>query len=409
VVLSFIVLLAIGSASVRCDEPAKIPATGPTDPRFAPFDQMMLDFLEKNPKIPGAAITVAKNGRIVYSRGFGHADAKTAVEPDSKFRIASISKPITAAAILRLIEQGKLKLDDHVFELLALVEPKKGFDPRWKDITIRHLLQHTGGWDRGKSFDAMFINEKICSQLKIPSPAMPGDILRYMLEQPLDFDPGARYAYSNLGYSILGRVIEKVTGGPYEDFVLREVLVPVGAKETRLGKTAEKDRMPAEVHYESGDRKGKSILAFNVGQKVNYPYGGWCLELMDSHGGWVSTAPDLVRFASAFDDPAKCKVLKAASIETMFARPDGLPGHDKDGKPTATYYGCGWNVRPVGANGRNTWHSGLFAGTSTLLVRRSDGLTWAVLFNGWTPGDKTGSGLIDPLVHRAADAVKQWP
>jgi CubicO group peptidase (beta-lactamase class C family) len=392
---------------IRADDP-KIPATGPTDPKFAPFDTLMTDFLGKNPKVPGAAVAVARHGRIVYSRGFGYADGMTKVEPDSKFRIASISKPITAVAILRLVEQKKLKLDDLVFDVLELTEPKKGFDPRWRAITIRHLLQHTGGWDRDKSFDAMFINDKVCKRFDIPSPAMQNDILRYMLEQKLDFDPGSRFAYSNLGYSILGRVIEKLTGGPYEDFVRREVLLPVGAQVTRLGHTPYEDRLLDEVHYESGRAKTGSILAANFGEKVDWPYGGWCLELMDSHGGWVSTAPDLVRFASAFDDPAKCKLLTAASIEAMFACPEGPPGHDKDGKPKASFYGCGWNVRPAEPR-PGIGHTGLLAGTSTALERRSDGVAWAILFNGWGLGERPPASLIHPLMQQAIGAVKTWP
>jgi Beta-lactamase len=143
---------------------------------------------------------------------------------------------------------------------------------------------------------------------------------------------------------------------------------------------------------------------------------------MDSHGGWISSAPDLVRFASAFDHPDRCKILKAASIKTMFACPDGLAGHTKDGKAKDVFYGCGWSVRTVAPSpspkgrggpeaGRiNTWHNGALDGTSTLLVRRADGLTWAVLFNTRSNAKGTDlSGLIDPLVHQAADKVKRWP
>src|SRR6201999_2855035 len=128
------------------------------------------------------------------------------------------------------------KLDDSVFDLLDLAEPKKGFDPRWRKITVRHLLQHTGGWDRGKSFDAMLVNNKVCETLEVPSPAMPKDILRYMLTQPLDFDPGTGNGYSNFGSSLLARVIEKVTGDAYEKSVRREVLEPLSIKHTQLGK-----------------------------------------------------------------------------------------------------------------------------------------------------------------------------
>jgi hypothetical protein len=143
------------------------------------------------------------------------------------------------------------------------------------------------------------------------------------------------------------------------------------------------------------------------------PYGGWNLEAMDAHGGWLATAEDLVRFSSAFDNPKKCKILSEKSIVIMYARPEGAPGMDKDGKPSASYYGCGWHVRVVQPGKVTIWHSGSMDGTSTELVRRQEGLTWvtwAVLFNsGDTPTKKQPIDLIGKLLHEAADSVKQWP
>src|SRR5262249_13645413 len=145
---------------------------------------------------------------------------------------------ITAVAILQLIERGQLKLDASVFDVLDLEEPKNGkFDPRWRQVTIRHLLQHTGGWDRAKSFDPMFHSAAICKALQVESPAAQQDIIRYMLSVPLDFNPGQRYAYSNFGYCLLGRVIEKLSGKDYEAYVRQQVLLPVEARDTHLGKT----------------------------------------------------------------------------------------------------------------------------------------------------------------------------
>jgi N-acyl-D-amino-acid deacylase len=240
-------------------------------------------------------------------------------------------------------------------------------------------------------------------------PAKPIDIIHYMSKHKLDFDPGERYAYSNFGYCILGRVIEKVTKQSYEAAVQKHVFDPIGVKHTQLGHTLTTAKN--EVHYfDEKNRTAKAIMGPNFGKPVPLPYGTWYLEAMDSHGGWISSAPDLVRFASAFDHPAKCKILKANSIHTMFARPDGLAGHGKDGKAKDVFYGCGWQVRDVGNGGVNTWHTGALDGTATILVRRSDRLTWAVLFN--TRSNAKGAylaGLIDPLVHQAADKVKQWP
>ena len=382
-----------------------VPITGAADTDLAPFDDLMLKFMADH-EVPGAALAVTKDGKLVYARGFGHADPPQLglpVQPSVRFRIASISKPITAAMILRLIELGLLKLDDHAFEFLQIALPANA-DPRLKKITIKHLLQHTAGFDRDKSFDPMFRPIIIAKDQNTKPPAKPMDIIHYMTRQKLDFDPGERYAYSNFGYCILGRVIEKATGQSYEVAVQKHVFDPIGVKHTQLGHTltAAKD----EVHYfDEKNRKANAIMGPNFGKPVPLPYGAWYLEAMDAHGGWIATAPDLVRFASAFDRPEKCRILKADSIKTMFACPDGLAGHTKDGKAKAVFYGCGWQVRTVGGGKLNTWHMGSLDGTETLLVRRADGLCWAVLFN----TRKGLVGKIDPLVHQAADKVKRWP
>lgn len=399
---------AIHTSRLRQED--AIPVTGDAVPELAPFDELLLAFLRDN-EIAGASLAITKDGKLVYARGFGWADsdAMEKVLPSSLFRIASISKPITAVAILMLIERGKLKLDDRAFDFIAQ-EPSNSRkrDPRLKDITIRHLLQHTAGFDRDKSFDPMFRPVIIANELGVEPPAAPEHVIRFMLGQALDFDPGSRYAYSNYGYCVLGRIIERVSGQSYESFVRNQVLKPLGATSTKLGKTLE--RAAGEVKYrDAKPKQGKAIIGPDFGKPVPTPYGAWHLEAMDAHGGWLSSATDLVRFASAIDRPELCPILKPESIETMFARPDGRAGYDDAGKPLANYYALGWNVRPQGA-GRTTMHMGSLDGTATALVRRHDGLNWAVLFNGRsnTKGEYLGK-LIDPLLHETAAKVKRWP
>ncbi len=342
----------------------------------------MTDFIQKY-HLPGASLAVARDGRIVYARGFGYSDVdkKEPVQPDALFRIASVTKPFTAAAVLQLVERGKLSLDDKVFDVLELKAPEKGkFDKRWKEVTILELLQHRGGWDRDKSFDPMFRSPTICKELDVEPPAKQEAIIRYMLREPLDFDPGERYAYSNFGYCLLGRVIEKASGMEYEDYVKKEILKPLGIEGMRQGRTLLKDRAEGEVRYYN-EGQGTAIMGPRIGKSAPWPYGCWCLEAMDSHGAWIASAEDLVRFGAAFNNPKKCKILSEKSIETMFARPPNAAGEDDKGKPAAAFYGCGWEVRPVRGAKANTWHTGSLDGTSTLLVRRFDNLTWAVLFN----------------------------
>jgi N-acyl-D-amino-acid deacylase len=374
---------------------------------LAPFDRVMTTFMTEH-QPPGAELAVTKDSRLVYARGFGVAErgGADAVRPTALFRIASISKPFTAAAILQLIERGRLTLDARVCEVLELPAPS---DARWTRVTIAHLLHHTGGWDRDRSFDPMFRSSEIVRAQRIAPPAGPWDIIRYMLGQRLDFDPGSRYAYSNFGYCLLGRVIERATGNAYEAHLQRSVLAPLGITRMRLGKTLPAQRAAGEVAYDD-PRTGPAVMGA-VGARVPQPYGAWSLEAMDSHGGWLASAVDLVRFASAFDVPAHCPILTPRSIATMFARPDGPSSHDANGRPAPVYYACGWQVRELAGGGHvNTWHTGSLAGTSTLLVRRWDGKNWAVLFNMRTARDgRRLSDKIDPLLHVAAGRVWRWP
>jgi N-acyl-D-amino-acid deacylase len=374
----------------------------------AAFDGEMEAFMSAR-NVPGGALAVVQGKRLVHAKGYGSANRenRTPVRPESLFRIASISKPFTAVAVLQLVEKGRLKLDQPAFDLITSdLCGVKAVDPRLDKITIQQLLQHTGGWDRDKSFDPMFRSKIIADKQGVPCPPGPKDIICYMMGQRLDFDPGSRYAYSNFGYAVLGRVIEKVSGVPYEKYVQQSVLAPLGITRMRLGST--KESRPGEVTYYTP--RGGTTKSLFEDKKVPWPYGGFYLEAMDAHGGWIASAIDLARFAAALDDPGSCPLLQSSTLETMYARPPAPVGRDKDGRPTPTYYGCGWMVRPVGNKGRaNYWHNGSLAGTSTLLVRRSDGLSWAAVFNQRSDDDKLPDTAIDPALHRAADSTAAWP
>ncbi|WP_406699158.1 serine hydrolase domain-containing protein [Singulisphaera sp. Ch08] len=423
VAMAVSLLTLIGSTAMarEPEEAAKalVVTTGIADVRLESFDRLMTKFLTEN-KLPGASLAVARNGRLIYARGFGLSDveAKTPVQPDSLFRIASISKPITAAAVIQLVERGKLKLDDHLVDLLDVRhkgKPVPPGDPRLKDVTVRHLLQHRGGWDRDKSFDPMFRSVMFAKELGTEPPATSWQVITAMWSRPLDFAPGERYSYCNYGYCLLGRIIEKVSGLPYEAYVRKEILEPLGIDSMRIGKTLIEDRAPGEVRYVVGakgrKKQGPAVLGPSLGEPIAMPYGGWYLEAMDAHGAWLASASDLVRFAAAFDAPRLGTLLNESSVRTMFARPEGSAGHKADGTPTSTYYACGWHVRDKQpGDGMNTWHTGSLDGATCLLVRRHDGLSWAVLFNSDSGSNgKSAAATIDPLIHQAANAVKEWP
>ena len=229
--------------------PGYRPATAPfnvasdhADPRFASFDRRIREFIKEH-RVPGVSIAVTDRGRVVFRRGYGYADVASGevVQPKSLFRIASISKPITSVAILQLIEQGKLKLKNKIFEVLDYEDDIRAagdkFDPRLRDITIRHLLEHRGGWDRGVSFDAMFQSVRFAQQVEVDAPADQAAVIKAMFSHQLDFDPGERYAYSNFGYCLLGRVVEKLSGQPYDEYVKKHVLAPIGITAMKIGRS----------------------------------------------------------------------------------------------------------------------------------------------------------------------------
>ncbi|HEU5031850.1 MAG TPA: serine hydrolase domain-containing protein [Spirillospora sp.] len=370
-------------------------ATGSALAGLGSFDATMKSFMQAR-NVPCGQLAVVRKGRLLLARGYTwSSDTGFTTQPTSPFRVASLSKPVTATAVLRLVQDGKLKLTDRVATLLGLPTTA---DPRLKDITVLRLLQHLGGWDRDISPDPMFQDAAIAKALGIALPVKPANIMKYASGRKLDHAPGTKYAYSNYGFMLLGRVIEKVTGQSYASYVQKAVLAPRGIKRMKLGRSL--TRASGEVHYFSG-YTGTTVFD-NSGTKVAFPYGAFNLENMDAHGGWLATAMDLTRFAGVYDGGTS--VLSAASIKRAFAKPE--TGVNGDG----WYYGCGWMVRPVtGGTGMNTWHNGSLAGTSTLLVRRNDGLAWAALFDQRQEGSAPSYDDIDPALHKAANAVKTWP
>jgi N-acyl-D-amino-acid deacylase len=389
-------------------------ASAQSDPKFASFDRLVSDFIQRH-RVPGVSVAVGRHGKVVFARGYGYADlaTKEVVQTDSLFRIASLSKPITAVAILQLVEQGKLQLDHRIFDLLQLDSPElselNSFDKRWRDITIRHLLEHRGGWDRDASFDAMFQSVRFAEQMNSTPPANTSEIIRAMLSQPLDFPPGERYAYSNFGYCLLGRAIEKLTNKKYHEYIRESLLAPLDITSMRIGGTRLEQRAEREVrYYHPGS--GRSVFSQDLNERVPWPYGAWYLEAMDSHGGWLATASDLAKFASSFDDDASCPILGPHMIASMFGRPPGEAGFEKDGSKKPVYYSLGWKCRLLDdEDGKfNAWHTGSLPGTATIMIRRHDGTALVGLLNARVSPTSDHLGLaINQVLDAAADQI-EW-
>jgi D-alanyl-D-alanine carboxypeptidase len=362
-----------GGGETPIDPPVPPPVTTVT--AIASVDDGVRDFMARF-NVPGLSLAIVKDGRLVYCKGYGFADqtGAKAVDTASLFRIASISKSITAVSILKLAEEGKLSLSGKVFGAQGVLGTTYGTQPYQNNITnitIQQLLQHTaGGWTNDAN-DPMFTNPSLNA----------GELISWTLNnRPLDNTPGDRYAYSNFGYCILGRVIEKVTGKTYEEYVRSGILAPLGITRMQIGGNTEAERKTDEVKY--------------YGQSNQNPY-AYNIARMDAHGGWIATAKDLMKFAVAVDGfSTKPDMLNATSINTMTT-----------GSSANASYGMGWMVN----SSNNWWHTGALPGTATMIARSSGGYSWAILTNTRSM-DANFTGEMDQLVWRAINnSSTQWP
>ncbi|MGR6914263.1 serine hydrolase domain-containing protein [[Actinomadura] parvosata] len=370
----------------------RVSGTAPT--QLAGFDKVVKQFVLDR-QIRAAQLSIMKNGKIVLARGYTYDDRSrmpVVPTPTSLFRIASLSKSITAAAVMRLVQDGKLSLSAKVTQLLGLTPA----DARMEQVTVLRLMQHLGGWDRDASKDQLWIDHTIAAALDVPLPIGHDEIIRYATARPLDHDPGTKMVYSNYGYLLLGRVIEKVSGQPYETYVRTKLLQPLGITRMRLGKSLKSEAAPGEVAYES-QYTNKTVMDMS-GTTVPYPYGGFNMPNQDANGGWLASAVDLVRWTLAFDRPGT--VLSSASVAKLVARPE--IGVNEYG----SWYGGGWWCRQVTGH-LNTWHSGSMPGTFTYLARLQNGFSYALLFNRREESGSLDFDGIDDDMNKVT--VSSWP
>jgi CubicO group peptidase (beta-lactamase class C family) len=275
------------------------PMHGAAVAKYKPYDDAMQSFM-KDRGFTGGTLAVMKDNTVLLSRGYGYRDhGISPMSPDTPLRIASISKPITLAAIRKLLAAGAIKTDTKVVDYLSITPPAgKTMEARWKDITIQHLIDHKGGFNRDKSGDPMFESEKIAKALGKTGPPSAGDVITYMAGQPLDFKPGSESQYSNFGYCLLGRVIEKASGQTYSNYIKSAFVIPLKMNSTDLGRTLVPFRNPKEPFY-MYDYLTPNVMKPGTGN-VAQPDGGFHLEAMDAHGGTVSSAPDLCRWGSHY-------------------------------------------------------------------------------------------------------------
>ncbi|MEM6720544.1 MAG: serine hydrolase [Bacteroidota bacterium] len=341
----------------------------------------------KDYKVPAVSIGIVKDGKLVYAKGYGYGNKEEGIiaAATSSMRLASISKPITSVAIMKLVEQKKLKLSDKVLgknSILGNTYGKKWkIGSREKAITVQQLLEHTAGgdsWDNDKSPEGTDTWGDPMFQKKLKN--RKNHISWVLNSRNPTHTPGTRYAYSNFGYNLLGRIIEKKTGKSYESYVRNSILKPSGITQMFIGKDKKKDRRYKEVVYYS-DRKPYDLQ----------------MRRMDSHGGWIASAVDMMKFMVRVDGQSSKKdILKKTTISTM------TKGSSVNGG-----YAKGWSV-----SGRNWSHGGSMAGTGTLLKKMDNGVSYVILTNfskEYEKGETSHRSALKKAVEDGIKAIKSWP
>ena len=368
------------------------------------FDREMTELMTRW-EIPGGSLAVSDKGRLMMARGYGLANPESNEQatPRTLFRLGSLSKPITAVAALLLMQDGKLDLDAPVLPLLGEDGPRPGAirDPRVNDITVRQLLQHRMGLDREKSGDPVFMpgNAAAAKRQNAAMPATCVTLLRDGLERQLDFAPGERNAYSNVGYCMLGLIVARTAGRPYEDFVRQRIFTPAHVGGFVLGRTTTKAHGEATYYDFPGSELYNAMPGVASG-KVPAPYGAYSLEMMDGYGNWLGAPAEFLRFMLTIDGQRGSALLSKDTVHKMLARPDS--------ETKAVYYGLGFSARAA-TGGHNWWHSGSQSGATAFAVRTAEGYGWVAAFNMRPKDQGKFFDDLDRTLWRAAKAVPSWP
>jgi D-alanyl-D-alanine carboxypeptidase len=342
---------------------------------ISPIDENVAAFMTKY-NVPGLTIAITLDEKLVYLNSYGKASLEDnqLLTGQSLFRISSLSKQITSAAIMRLLDQGKINLDQNVFGTNGILGNSYGilpYGPGITQITTRELLHHTeGGWPDNNT-------DPLGQGLNLT----PQQIVGWGLNNVplLDPVPGNSYYYSHFGYVILGRVIEKVTGQSYADAVTSLILQPAGITDMQIAGNTLADRLPNEVKYYSNTNIDPYSL--NISQQ-------------DAANGWVSSALDMAKFLVNVDGLSGKTILSPQAIQTM-----STPSTANNS------YACGWEVNQL-----NWWHDGRFPGTGTTeaITTQNGNFNYVILCN-TSNSASSFSPDMENIFWNAQPAVAQWP
>jgi N-acyl-D-amino-acid deacylase len=374
----------------------KVAIRGKAGPGLEPLDEAMLRIMDRH-GIPGGAFALARDGKLRLAKGYGWSNLSTGapVEPTTAFGLASLSKPLTAVGILMLVEQGKLNLDDAVFDILTDIKPPRGVrvDARLSDITVRECLNHSAGWDREVSGDPVYWEPQMCRAFRTRPPVSPRQFLEFMLTQPLEFKPGTEQKYSNVGYVVLGEIIAKVSGQSYERFITNNVLKPMGI--TGVG-----------LHGLDGKYTVGEAVRHLAGTLIALP--AMLLPMVNAAAGWSGSVVDMARFLTNLDGSRGDPVLSDKTRRLMIEKPTDPLKPFADG----TWVGLGWDRVFVKDKTFGYFKDGSYQGMRCFMKRLPTGVNWVLLYNASMEFDPQDMGLARHAVeevHKLVEGIDKYP
>jgi len=337
---------------------------------YSSYIEHRVKYFMRKWEIKGTSLAIVKDDRLVYAHGFGiSTENQDPVVPGNIFRVASVSKLITAVGIMTLVDEHRLSLEDTVFGPDGIIKDSifnHVRDKKLYKITVRNLLSHTGGWS-SRYGDQAFNPLDIAKIAGDKSPATINSYYKYIASRRLTYTPGTRYSYSNMGYMFLANVIQEITGEKFENYIRRRILIPNGINDMHIGHSYKEEKFDNEVHYFE-QSNSMPVLEFNgSGRYVKRSYGGDPVELLGSAGGWVCSAVELAKLVCLIDGQDEIKdILSPEAIKEM-----------TNTNKSCTMGPLGWKT----VYGNDWYRTGSMAGTFAMIKKQHDGLTWVFLSN----------------------------
>lgn len=341
--------------------------------------------------VPGGSLSVARNGKLIYAKGFGVANLRTRepVTPNTLFNLASCTKAVSTFGVMRLVEAGRLNLDDKMYDVIGRPNLVRGMsaDPRVAQITVRQLLHHSGGWND----DSGFVKAGREVQRMAPNGLPYREAVRVLLATPLDYAPGTDAKYANGQWNLIKYVIECAAQRPYGPYLL-EQLASIGIRDMC--------------------EESRGVIAGQASRYGGYPphiiLGGQrTVPLMPDFGNWMASSVDMVKFLTAIDG-TRMQGISQNSFEQLIAP---LPPPMKN-NANGSHFGLGLDTVRMTAEGPVYSKNGGKPGVHCQIMHLPNNTDFCLMLNGGSAPDGSSGNPMGPTVKAIRNTltnIKEWP